>query len=180
MKNLFAVSAFALALAACGGPDEAEVEDPLVADDTMMEGDLAGDPMMDDPAMMDDDMAMAGEGAVTVNISGIEPGPGQLMVALQTEDQFAAAEGEYTQMMMADAATEMVMFEDVVPGSYAAAVVHDTNENGEIDMGETGPTEGWGLSGTPQTGGAPEFGPAMFEVGEVGATADVMLTYPAQ
>lgn len=181
MKNLFAVSALALALAACGGADEAEVEDPLMEDEALMEdGDLAADPMTDDIGMMEDDMAMAEDGMVTVSIAGIEPGPGQLMVALQTEEQFAAAEGEYTQMMAADEATETVMFEDVEPGTYAAAVVHDTNDNGEIDMGESGPTEGWGLSGTPQTDAAPEFDPAMFEVTEMGGSADVTLTYPSE
>ncbi|MEM8827467.1 MAG: DUF2141 domain-containing protein [Pseudomonadota bacterium] len=59
-------------------------------------------------------------------------------------------------------------------------MVHDTNEDGAIEMGETGPTEGWGLSGAAQAG-APEFGPAIFEVAEgAGGNASVTLTYPAE
>jgi uncharacterized protein (DUF2141 family) len=190
MKTFVAISALSLALAACGGAEQADnppTDDTAMADgEAMGDGTMPGD-MTDDPMATTDPTAatgpMAGDGMmadgadVTVNVSGIEPGPGQLMVALQTQGEFAKAAGAYSQMMAADAATETVTFEGVEPGSYAAAVVHDTNENGKVDMGDTGPTEGWGLSGDAQKG-APEFDPAMFEVTDTGGTADVAMTYP--
>lgn len=185
MKTFVAISALSLALAACGGAEQAD--DPptddtaMTGDETMGEGAMPDDMAANDPMAGTDSMAgddTMGEGqTVTVNVTGIEPGPGQLMVALQTQDEFAKASGAYTQMLAADAATETVTFEGVEPGSYAAAVIHDTNENGEVDMGDTGPTEGWGLSGEAQQG-APEFDPAMFEVTDAGGSADVSLTYP--
>ncbi len=168
MKNFFAVSTLALALAACGNAEPAADVDGDVA--------VVEDTAMTDDVVMDDTMAPAAE-MVSVTINGIKPGPGQVLVALQTESEFAQAAGTYTKMMPATMAAETVTFEGVPAGRYAAAVVHDTNENGEIDMGETGPTEGWGLSGAAQAG-APEFGPASFEVGELGGNADVTLTYP--
>ncbi|MGB3723810.1 MAG: DUF2141 domain-containing protein [Pacificimonas sp.] len=168
MKKFLAISTVSLALAACGG-------EPVADPDTDMDTAVVEDDMMADPAT--DDMMATDEAMVSVTINGIVPGPGQVLVALQSEGEFAQAAGTYTKMMPATMAAETVTFEDVEPGMYAAAVVHDTNENGEIDMGETGPTEGWGLSGAAQAG-APEFGPASFEVGELGGNADVTLTYP--
>lgn len=114
---------------------------------------------------------------VTVSIEGVQPGAGTLLVALQTEDQFLAKEGEYTTTVPADSETAMATFDDVEPGTYAAAVVHDEDGDGDFTVGDNGPTEGWGLSG--DVTGAPEFSGSMVEVmdGEP-ADATVILTYP--
>ncbi len=42
-------------------------------------------------------------------------------------------------------------FEDISPGTYALAVIHDENGNGKLDTNWVGiPTEGYGFSGLPQ------------------------------
>ena len=163
-----AAAAPALALAACGGAetDTATTDDTAMTDDAMATDPMAGD------------TAMAGEGGVTVTINGVEPGEGQLFVALQNEEGFAGAEGTYTQKVDASGATVTATFEGVAPGQYAAAVIHDQNADGNVELGEAGPTEAWGLSGAAQTGGAPEFGPAAFTVSETGGNATVSLMYP--
>jgi uncharacterized protein (DUF2141 family) len=55
-------------------------------------------------------------------------------------------------------------FEDIPPGSYALAVIHDENMNGKLDLNALGiPKEGYGFS-NDATGwlGAPTFSAASF------------------
>lgn len=55
-------------------------------------------------------------------------------------------------------------FEDIPPGTYALAVVHDENMNGKLDKKWPGiPTEGYGFSNDAKTLlGAPAFSAASF------------------
>jgi len=56
-------------------------------------------------------------------------------------------------------------FEDIPPGTYAMAVVHDENTNGKLDTNWAGvPTEGYGFSNNAQgVLGAPSFAAASFK-----------------
>jgi len=55
-------------------------------------------------------------------------------------------------------------FEDIPPGTYAMAVIHDENMNGELDTNWLGiPTEGYGFSNDAHgLVGAPPFSAASF------------------
>lgn len=55
-------------------------------------------------------------------------------------------------------------FEDIPPGTYAMAVIHDENMNGKLDTNVLGiPTEGYGFSNDAKgTVGAPAFAAASF------------------
>jgi len=55
-------------------------------------------------------------------------------------------------------------FEDIPPGNYAMAVVHDENMNGKLDANWVGiPTEGYGFSNNAKALlGAPSFSAASF------------------
>ena len=55
-------------------------------------------------------------------------------------------------------------FEDIPPGNYAMAVVHDENMNGKLDTNLLGiPTEGYGFSNDPKGFiGPPSFSAASF------------------
>ncbi len=55
-------------------------------------------------------------------------------------------------------------FSDIPPGTYAIAVIHDENMNGELDTNWLGvPTEGYGFSNTTiDEFGAPAFAAASF------------------
>ena len=55
-------------------------------------------------------------------------------------------------------------FEDIPPGTYALAVIHDENMNGKLDTNSLGiPTEGYGFSNDAKgVGGAPPFSAASF------------------
>ncbi len=55
-------------------------------------------------------------------------------------------------------------FEDIAPGTYALALIHDENMNGELDTNWLGvPTEGYGFSNDAKALlGAPSFSAASF------------------
>lgn len=55
-------------------------------------------------------------------------------------------------------------FEDIAPGTYALAIVHDENMNGKLDTNWVGiPTEGYGFSNDAKALlGAPSFSAASF------------------
>jgi uncharacterized protein (DUF2141 family) len=55
-------------------------------------------------------------------------------------------------------------FEDIPPGTYAMAVIHDENMNGKIDTNWMGiPTEGYGFSNDAKALlGTPSFSAASF------------------
>ena len=57
-----------------------------------------------------------------------------------------------------------VIFEDLPPGTYAAVVLHDENENKKLDRNFLRvPREGWGMSNNPKAlGTAPSFDRARF------------------
>ena len=56
-------------------------------------------------------------------------------------------------------------FEDIAPGTYALAVIHDENVNGELDANWLGiPVEGYGFSNDARALlGAPSFSAASFQ-----------------
>lgn len=167
--RLFLVAASLLALTACGGADEtantAAIDD-LATVDNMLIDDGMNAPMAGNMA--------AGAGTVTVTINGVTPNGGPVLVALQGENDFAKQAAAYSAKVDPTAATVTATISGVAPGSYAAAVVQDSNNDGTFTIGETGPAEPFGFSGTAQSG-APTFGPASFQVVESGGTATVTL-----
>jgi uncharacterized protein (DUF2141 family) len=71
-----------------------------------------------------------------------------------------------------------VRFEGVEPGEWAAAVLHDENENGRLDRNFLRiPREGVGASNDAGRAGSPKFEAARFEVPAEGRTVVVPLHY---
>lgn len=121
--------------------------------------------------------AQAGE--VSVTVEGLSSAGGTLLVALQTDAQFAKKDAAYAKTAPATGSSVTVSFDDVAAGTYAVAVVQDTDGNGDFTVGDTGPAEPWGFSGDAQSG-APQFSPAGVEVGESGTVeATVTLNQPS-
>lgn len=179
-KHLPLIALVTLGVAACGDDIETVEEDEVVVvepEDGLGAGEAEygeTDVLEEDEAMMleDDDalfedenqMAMSEEGAVMVSISGVQPNAGQVYVALQSEDDFADAGGDYTEILNDDRAVVDVTFEDVPRGEWAVAAFQDLNGDGTLTMGETGPTEPWGFSGNVDRTQAPGFDNAMIRV----------------
>ncbi|EDL49728.1 DUF2141 domain-containing protein [Erythrobacter sp. SD-21] len=70
-------------------------------------------------------------------------------------------------------------FEDVKPGRYAIALLHDENDNGKADraLGMM-PKEGFGFSrDAPVRMGPPSFSDAVFDIGEADKAMTVRMRY---
>ncbi|MGC1308278.1 MAG: DUF2141 domain-containing protein [Phormidesmis sp.] len=93
----------------------------------------------------------------------------------------AVAPGETaTDEVVITAAVLAVTFKDLAPGTYAIAVIHDENEDGELNTGIFSiPTEGFGFSRNPIIGtSAPNFSEAAVVVfGRETSTAVEMIYY---
>jgi uncharacterized protein (DUF2141 family) len=70
-------------------------------------------------------------------------------------------------------------FEDIAPGAYALAVIHDENMNGKLDTNWLGiPTEGYGFSNDAKALlGAPSFSAASFPYGGRNLDLTISLHY---
>ena len=69
-------------------------------------------------------------------------------------------------------------FEDVAPGTYAIALIHDENGNNKMDLAVFLPKEGFGMSRNPKIGmGPPSFKSAAFAVGADGVKLPITMKY---
>lgn len=69
-------------------------------------------------------------------------------------------------------------FEDVPPGTYAIALIHDENGNNKMDLAVFIPKEGFGMSRNPKIGmGPPSFKSAAFAVGAAGVKLPITMKY---
>ena len=134
------------------------------------------------------------EGSLTVNISGLKNTEGQVCFSLHESAQgFPEDESAVVAQQCVSAASAVsdeddessereaditVTFAELEAGTYAVSVLHDENEDQQINQGSFGiPTEGFGFSRNPmvQTG-APEFAEAAVVVFG-STTTDIEMIY---
>jgi uncharacterized protein (DUF2141 family) len=128
-------------------------------------------------------LATAADAArLTVDVVGLRSDAGQVLVALY--DSPAGFPGTGASAIGAErsaiaAGKASVIFEDVPPGTYAIALIHDENRNGTLDRGFLGiPKEGVGASNDAQGRvGAPRFDRARFEL-ETDTIITLRVVYP--
>jgi uncharacterized protein (DUF2141 family) len=129
-------------------------------------------------------LAFAGAAAaqeVRVTVSGAEARGGMSRASLQTESQFMRGEGAYSAVVAApEAPGEVVLvFENVAPGDYALAVMHDEDGDFEMRRNEAGmPQEGWALSNADALMGPPTFAVNKFSVADAPVSFSETFTYP--
>lgn len=72
-----------------------------------------------------------------------------------------------------------VTFEDIKPGNYAVSVLHDENQNKDMDQGTLGiPKEGYGFSNNAMgVMGPPSFKKARFQVSERDSAINIKMKY---
>jgi len=117
---------------------------------------------------------------LTVVVSGIRDGDGQLMVGVfDKADSFLkqplAGRLVPASVRSADGGARIVI-DGLEPGSYAVSVVHDRDGNGRLTMNLMGlPMEPFGFSGKGGGFGPPSFADAMLRLDAAGATVDIQL-----
>jgi uncharacterized protein (DUF2141 family) len=107
-------------------------------------------------------------GSITVRISGIEEFEGKLMIGLYDDPRKFPDDGgqERGGSVRVTGAVHTYTFKDVPFGRWAIAIVHDSNENGEMDLNWLGmPKEGYAFSSNAKAFfSAPDFEDASFVV----------------
>jgi len=103
---------------------------------------------------------------ITVTIENVLSDGGTILGGLHTTDTFMKSQGVSSAMEPAKAGEVTLTFENVEPGTYAIMIMHDANDNKQMDMDPaTGiPQESYGTSGTMNLYGPPTFADAQFEV----------------
>lgn len=119
---------------------------------------------------------------VTIDLSGIRQGTGDLFVSLQTADQFMKPTGSYGEVIAKPApGTKTVVLEGVAPGTYAVSVWHDVNGNGKWDgeetVGKDGPLDGWAMVNADKLRAEPKFEQVSFAVGAEPQTLKLGMRY---
>lgn len=119
------------------------------------------------------------QSTIEVTVTKVRPGSGNIRVGLFNEANFMGTPVEGKEVK-ADSESVVLKFENVADGDYAISVIHDANENGDLDKTKLGiPKEGFAFSHDVMgKKGPPPFQKAKFEV--KGATVKQQLTmrYP--
>ncbi|HEU5134990.1 MAG TPA: DUF2141 domain-containing protein [Steroidobacteraceae bacterium] len=122
--------------------------------------------------------AVANAGELTVTITDIREARGFLMVALVNSDAAWNDQDKPVAAQKVPAAKGEVklQFKDLMPGAYAVQVMHDENENNQLDTNFLGiPTEGYGFSNNPNVMRKAHYDEARFDVGVEAANITIRL-----
>lgn len=109
---------------------------------------------------------------LTVSVTGIRNGQGQVFIQLWNAPNGFPRQGEKALKFVAIHATKAVngtvttTFTDLAPGTYAVSTLHDENKNGKMDTNSFGiPKEGWAVSNNVVTHmHPPSFEQASFQL----------------
>ena len=117
-------------------------------------------------------------GDLTIEVSGITPGRGQIYVAVYDRPETFPTAGQQRtgRTLEASAQSLVVQFKDLPPGEYAAVAFQDVNGNGKLDKNFLGiPKEPYGFSnGARGSAGPPKFSAAAVTLNPDGTTTIVL------
>ncbi len=109
--------------------------------------------------------------SLTVSIKNVVSDKGTLRVGIFNSQSDFLKKQLYGQIVKSKSGDVLVVFENIPAGAYAVSIIHDENENGELDSNFFGiPKEGFGFSNDAMgTFGPPSFEKASFKLTEKGA-----------
>ncbi|BAZ48684.1 hypothetical protein NIES4103_12930 [Nostoc sp. NIES-4103] len=112
--------------------------------------------------MMSSSANAAFNSRLTVEIKGLRNQKGTLCFSLFSNEQGFPNRSDRaiaSRCVAAKEASISATFDQLAPGNYAVAVIHDANDDGKLNTGFLGiPKEGFGFSRNPKIGiGAPSF-----------------------
>jgi uncharacterized protein (DUF2141 family) len=117
-------------------------------------------------------------GDLTIEVSGVTPGHGQIYVAVYDRPETFPTSGQQRigQILDSNGQSLIVHFKDLPPGEYAAVAFQDVNGNGILDKNFFGiPKEPYGFSnGARGSVGPPKFSAAAVTLNPDGATRIVL------
>lgn len=103
---------------------------------------------------------------IKVTVENVLSDGGTVIAGLHTSDTFMKENGIVNAGAPAVAGEVTLTFENVQPGTFAIMVMHDANDNKQMDMDTTTgmPQENYGTSGEMNMFGPPNFETSKFEV----------------
>lgn len=101
---------------------------------------------------------------ITVTVENVLSDGGSILGGLHTADTFLKGNGVANAMAPAKAGEVTLTFENVEPGTFAIMVMHDANDNKQMDMENGMPKENYATSGDMNPYGPPLFSDAKFEI----------------
>lgn len=120
-----------------------------------------------------------GAADLTIAVSGLRSGAGDVHYGVYARPEyFPKPEGRIAKgFVRAEAGGVTIVIRGLSPGTYAVAVYHDENGNGQFDQGLFGfPHEGYGFSnGASAFFGPPSFAKAAFTLGAEGGRVVIRL-----
>lgn len=118
---------------------------------------------------------------VEATITGVRSTKGNVLVCMTTNAKAYPSCGKdpkSLKLALPAHATMTARFEDVPPGTYAIALIHDENGNKKLDLAMFIPKEGFGMSRNPKIGmGPPSFKSAAFAVGASDVKLPITMKY---
>jgi uncharacterized protein (DUF2141 family) len=119
---------------------------------------------------------------IRVDVGGLRSGKGQVMCALYSSaDGFAKDGGKALANTSSRISNGQAVcsFNNMVPGTYAVAIIHDENSNGKLDTNFMGiPKEGVGASNNAKGHfGPPKFQDAAFQFSGGHLAIKIAMTY---
>lgn len=106
------------------------------------------------------------EGArITIIVENVLSDQGSLLASLHTEATFMKDVGVAHAQSPAKKGKVTLTFDDIAPGTYAVLLIHDSNDNKQMDFDASGmPIESYGQTGDIDLYGPPSFASAKFEM----------------
>ena len=109
---------------------------------------------------------------VTVALNG---SGGHILFGLHNESTFMKAPLESESSEITDGKAT-ITFNNVLPGTYGVMVVHDKNDNKQMDFEPSGmPKESYGMSNNVMSYGPPQWNDAKFEVSNTPLEIEIRL-----
>lgn len=119
---------------------------------------------------------------LTVEVDGLRDQSGTVCFSLFSNEQGfpnGSDRAVASRCVQAGQSSVAATFDQLAPGRYAVAVIHDANEDGRLNAGFLGiPQEGFGFSRNPRIGvGAPSFRDTAFSVAGENIQIQIDLKY---
>lgn len=123
-------------------------------------------------------MALA-QTSLEVLVKNVKDAKGNIRVGIFKDGKTFLKDAMLGQVVKARVGDVKVIFDNVPAGTYAVSVIHDENENGELDSGLFGiPKEGFGFANDAMgTFGPPSFEKASINIGNKGEIISIAMKY---
>src|SRR6478735_9758764 len=116
---------------------------------------------------------LVAQNKIEVTIKNVKEAKGTLRVALFNNENDFLKQPLESKIVKASATETNVVFDNLKPGEYAVSVIHDLNENKELDKGFMGiPQEPYGFSNDARG----KFGPPSYEDSKLVVKGDLKIS----